>query len=167
MVGTRKKQRPPHQKRSVSKMMKPIRKFRRKEATYLNLIDLGEIEDFNLSGGESGLIERVHKIRKKIIRDFDKSDIRICLTQGIGIYYLVPKALDILETEPWVETDHYQGDLFKACISLPNEYWDQNPEDRTRIKKIAKFAKEILPKQDDNSDRQMRKDVDSAIEKFK
>lgn len=147
--------------------MKPIRKIRRKEAAYLSLIDLGEIEDFNLSGGESGLIERVHRIRKKIIRDFDQSDIRICLTQGIGLYYLVPKALDILEIEPWVETDHYPGDLFKACISIPSEYWDENTEDRTRIKKIAEFAKAILPKQDDNSDRQMRKDVELAINKFK
>ena len=146
--------------------MKPIRKYRRKESTYLSLIDLGELEDFNLTGEESSIIERIHGLRKKVIRDFDQSDIKICLTQGIGIFYLIPKALEILTDNPFIETDHYPGDLFKACISILNEFWNNNPDDKERMKQVVKSAEANFIEQGDNSDRQLRKDLDLAITKF-
>ena len=146
--------------------MKPIRKYKRKESIYLNLIELGEIEDFNLSGEESSIVERIHGLRKKIIRDFNQSDIRICLTQGVGIFYLIPKALDILKIDPFVETDHYPGDLFNACISIPKEFWDDNPDDKERMRQVVKSAEANFIEQGDNSDRQLRKDLDLAKTKF-
>ncbi len=65
--------------------------------------------DFN-----SRLVTACHTLRKKRLCDFSVEDLRIMIGQGVGLEYLLPKAIDILENNPLSEGDFYEGDLLVA-----------------------------------------------------
>lgn len=69
----------------------------------------------------SHLVTTCHKLRKKRLSDFSVEDLRIMIGQGIGLKFLLPKAVDILEENPFAEGDFYAGDLLLAVAKSPEE----------------------------------------------
>ncbi len=112
-----------------------------KSADYLSLIELGQISDFEITESEAGFIQKIHAIRNKFLRDFTADEVRVCLVQDVGTVYLLPKALNLLETNPWIETEHYDGDLLNACINIDDQCWDLVKDARDRMRAILKTAK--------------------------
>lgn len=116
---------------------------------------------------QSHLVTTCHRLRKKPIDDFTVEDLRIMVGQNIGVKYLLPLALDILETKPLVEGNFYQGDLLKAVIELPYQYWSDDPESFARMHQIGlealKLLRGLLPQDTDES----VDDLIRALEQFK
>lgn len=69
----------------------------------------------------SHLVTTCHKLRKKSLSDFSIEDLRIMIGQGIGLKFLLPKAVDILKENPFAEGDFYAGDLLVAVAKSPEE----------------------------------------------
>ena len=65
---------------------------------------------------ESYLVSTVHRLRKKPLAEFTVEDLRIMIGQGIGLPYLIPLAVAVLEREPLAEGDFYPGDLLSSVI---------------------------------------------------
>jgi len=76
----------------------------------------------------SYLIKTVHSLRSKKIKDFSVEDLRLMIGQEIGLKYLIPSAIEILEREPLAEGDYYPGDLLKMVLTINNNFWANNPE---------------------------------------
>jgi len=146
--------------------MRPGKPISPKTVPYMSLIDLGALSDFQLSGDESGLIQRVHALRKKLLRDFLPHEIRLCVGQGIGLAYLVPRALDILARDPWIETEYYPGDLLNACIEVERPFWDEHSEERDRIRGVLKLAAAAATPERRDIGRQERRDLEHGLKKF-
>ena len=77
---------------------------------------------------DSRLVQRTHALRKKPIKDFTVEDLRLMIGQNIGLEYLIPIAISILEKDFLAEGDFYKGDLLKAVLSSEETYWKKNKE---------------------------------------
>ncbi len=81
----------------------------------------------------SYLVTTCHRLRKKPVGQFTVEDLRIMIGQEIGLPFLVPLALEVLEREPLAEGDFYPGDLLKSLLGVSGEFWHREPEWRERL----------------------------------
>ena len=88
----------------------------------------------------SHLVSECHRLRKVQLRLFTIENLRIMLGQDVGSRYLVPIALEHLESDPFVSGDFYAGDLLCNVLSLPSTFWAANPQLRTRAAAVAARA---------------------------
>ena len=86
------------------------------------------------------MIERCHALRKIPIGRLSPADLRLLLGQAIGAKFLMPLALELLEADPLTEAEYYPGDLLKAAMSLPAEYWSSHAVEKQRLLSFAHFA---------------------------
>src|SRR5687768_6390163 len=71
----------------------------------------------------SSLVVRCHELRQKPLREMTVEDLRVLVGQGIGLDFLVPLALNHLDTDPLVGGDLYRGDLLAAVIRIDERFW--------------------------------------------
>lgn len=71
----------------------------------------------------SFMISTCHNLRKKPIHQFDVEDLRLMISQKIGIAFLIPEALRKLDKNLFLEGHLYPGDLFEAVLSAGLNYW--------------------------------------------
>ena len=65
----------------------------------------------------TGLIERVHKARKKPLDELTVEDLRMLIGQQVGLSHLMPLAIALIERDPMAEGDFYPGDLLSSVVS--------------------------------------------------
>ncbi len=82
---------------------------------------------------ESYLVTTCYKLRKKPLNQFEIEDFRILIGQDIGLKYLIPLALDILEKDILAEGHFYEGDLLKSVLTSNPNYWKIEREDWKKI----------------------------------
>ena len=107
----------------------------------------------------TSLVEKCFQYRRIPIKDLTVEQIRLLLGQKIGIKYLLPKALLILQENILAEGDCYPGDLLACVLRLDISKWKehyglqhrfddlltlkkseiQNSEDRQLLKMIADY----------------------------
>jgi len=85
----------------------------------------------------SALVTTVHRLRKKQVSEFAVEDLRIMIGQGVGLPYLIPRAVEVLEGDPFAEGDYYRGDLLAAVIDQVVWLADQ-PELGGRVGALAR-----------------------------
>ena len=86
---------------------------------------------------DSYLVTTCHRLRRKPLREFSAEDLRIMIGQGIGLRWLVPLALEVLEEDPLAAGDFYSGDLLAAVLRLGPKLWSQEPEWHVRAKAVV------------------------------
>ena len=77
---------------------------------------------------DSHLETTCHRLRKVPIDEFEVEDFRIMIGQDLGLKFLMPFALEILEENPLAEGDYYPGDLMKAVLTVRSDFWSGNRE---------------------------------------
>ena len=55
-----------------------------------------------------------------------KEEIRLLIGQKIGLKYVIPKAIDLLEQNPLIEVYYYEGDLLSNMLKLSFDDWCDN-----------------------------------------
>lgn len=93
-----------------------------------------------ISTVDSHLVKTVRRLRELPIRDYRIEDLRLMIGQGIGLPYLVPIALEVLEADPFAEGDYYPGDLLKMVTSVPMAFWSEHPSYRRRAAHVVRRA---------------------------
>ena len=53
--------------------------------------------------------------------------------QQIGLFFLIPLALEKLEENPVAEGHFYPGDLLQSVLSVPDEMWKKHSEWTSRL----------------------------------
>ncbi len=86
---------------------------------------------------DSYLVSTCHRLRKKPLAEFGVEDLGIMIGQNIGLPYLIPLALDVLEREPLVMGDMFPGDLLDSVLRVSAEYWRGEREWRDRLYRIV------------------------------
>lgn len=89
---------------------------------------------------DSHLVTTCHRLRKKPIGQFSIEDLRIMVGQNIGARFLVPRILDVLETDPFAEGDFFPGDLLASLMRLPDDYWREHDDQLRRAQSTASRA---------------------------
>ena len=101
---------------------------------------------------DSHLVVTCHQLRKKPINAFTNEDLRIMIGQNIGLPFLMPKAITVLEGNPLAEGDFYSGDLLKNVTSVDSSFYDRSPELLDRVVLITKRAIDLLQSSPSDAD---------------
>jgi len=86
-------------------------------------LEILENEVWDETGFRSVLMDRCFKLRKKCLNEFTVEDLRIMISQQIGLTYLIPLAIEIFKADIFAEGDLYPGDLLKSVLTVGAEFW--------------------------------------------
>jgi contact-dependent growth inhibition (CDI) system CdiI-like immunity protein len=86
----------------------------------------------------TGMVARCMRLRRTPLRDFTLGDLRLLVSQQIGLRTLVPTALQLILNEPLLEADFYPGDLLSALLRIDEAYWSDSPVERGQLVSIAR-----------------------------
>lgn len=98
----------------------------------------------------SNLIMTCNSLRKKQLQDFTTEDLRIMIGQEIGLYYLMPLAIEILTDNIFAEGDMYEGDLLKNVLDLDTKFWDDHKIYWQQLNDIIKERRQEIAKMNFN-----------------
>jgi hypothetical protein len=90
----------------------------------------------------SHLVTTCHRLRNVPIGQLNVEELRILLGQSIGVTYLVPLALEILEANPLAEGDFYPGDLLCSVLRLNPNIWRQHPDWAAHLQSIVRALRD-------------------------
>lgn len=109
-----------------------------------------EQQDWGVPTQETYLVKRCHALRHLPLKELTTEDLRILIGQEIGLLFLVPLALEVLERDPLIEGDFYPGDLLKLVAEIPKGFWEVHNEMRHSLCKIVFKAIELLESRKDD-----------------
>lgn len=92
----------------------------------------------------SYLVTTCHKLRKKQLKHFEIEDLRIMIGQNIGLTFLIPLAIEVLEKNILAEGDFYEGDLLESVLTTDPNYWKNESTNHKKICKLFKNNKAVL-----------------------
>lgn len=98
----------------------------------------------NPSEFPTDLVEKCYRYRKISIAKLTDEQIRLLISQKIGIEYLIGIALEKLERNILTECDFYEGDLLMAVSSLPTEFWNENQAEFLTFKSLVERNSELI-----------------------
>lgn len=105
----------------------------------------------------SYVVTTCHKARQKPIKLLSYEEIRCLIGQKIGLRFLLPIAIDILQTNPLIDVTYYDGDLLIVVLRLDIDDWKYNQdelktfitilqENRSKIEMCEEISKELVNK---------------------
>lgn len=94
----------------------------------------------------SNLIKTCNSLRKKQLQDFTTEDLRIMIGQEIGLYFLMPLAIETLTNDLFAEGDMYEGDLLKNVLEVDTTFWDDNKNYWHQLNDILKDRRQEITK---------------------
>ncbi|CQR56560.1 contact-dependent growth inhibition system immunity protein [Paenibacillus riograndensis] len=74
----------------------------------------------------TGLIIKVHELRKLPLEYWTNEDLRLMILQQISLEYLVPIALYRLARNPFNSGELYVGDLLYTIVRIEEDFWKQH-----------------------------------------
>lgn len=92
----------------------------------------------------SYLIRNCNRLRKKLLNEFTVEDLREMIGQDIGLKFLIPMAVEILNNNILAEGDMYEGDLLSAVLSSDKIYWQSSVENWSTIIEIYQRNEKAL-----------------------
>lgn len=93
---------------------------------------------------QSSLALKVYHLYSKDIDKFSVEDLRVMISQNIHVNIFMPMALNLLIRNPLISGDYYSGDLLKAVLSIPYDYWESDQISFEKVVKILdKFNSEF------------------------
>jgi hypothetical protein len=90
---------------------------------------------------ETPLIEKCEAALETPLDELSLQQMRLLINQGIGLDLLMPRALDVLDRDPAISVTFFEGDLLRACLTAPPEFWSRRGEQAARLAGIARRAR--------------------------
>ncbi|MFB7313114.1 contact-dependent growth inhibition system immunity protein [Streptomyces sp. NPDC056192] len=77
---------------------------------------------------DTRLITTAHALRRRPVGELSVEDMRLLIGQDIGLPYLLPLAVEVLQENPMAEGHMYEGDLLSAVLTRNPSVWAEFPE---------------------------------------
>jgi hypothetical protein len=112
---------------------------------------LKELEGYSMGEPEfpSGLVLRCHALWRKPLADLTPGDLCILIGQGMSLSHLVPLALEMLEKDPLLDAEYFEGDLLAALADRDPLFFTAHPEWLEVCKSLVYRALEVLEVEDE------------------
>ena len=92
----------------------------------------------------SYLIKTCNSLRKKQLQDFTTEELRIMIGQEIGLYFLIPLAIETLTDNLFAEGDYYEGDLSKSVLDVDTKFWEDNKDYWKQLNELIKNRRQEI-----------------------
>src|SRR5258706_16330377 len=99
-----------------------------------------ENQDWGAPEYDSHLVKECHRLRHVPLEDLTVEHLRMLIGQKISLQYTVPLALEHLIRDPLVSGDMFAGDLLESVQRLPEEFWLEHAELRTKWNAVKRHA---------------------------
>ena len=76
----------------------------------------------------SALVTTCLALYEKPLKDFTVENLRVMIGQSIGLEFLIPLAIEVLQENPFVEGDYYPGDLLSAVLKVEPGFWQTHQD---------------------------------------
>jgi hypothetical protein len=106
------------------------------------------------SADDTRLVVTALALRRRPIGELTDEDLRLLISQDIGLRYLLPLALDVLRKNPMAEGDMYEGALLCAVLTRDPAVWNEFPEPGRELRVIVSALTGLPP------------DVQQKVERF-
>ncbi|WP_298289014.1 contact-dependent growth inhibition system immunity protein [uncultured Lutibacter sp.] len=107
---------------------------------------------------ETDLVKNCYDLRKVPIKNLKPENIRLLIGQNIGVNYILRITFNILEKNPLIDSEFYEGDLLVTLIDYFTKYPNRNQE--------LKLFKILLDFPENFDDRKVNSKVNSFLKKF-
>lgn len=81
----------------------------------------------------TALVKKCFEYRKIKVSELTIAQIRLLISQKIGLAYLIPIALDKLEQNVLIEGELYEGDVLESVSKIPMKFWNKNSTEFLRF----------------------------------
>lgn len=109
----------------------------------------------------TGLVHKCHEYRKIPLGTLTIEQIRVLISQNIGLVYLMPIALQTLKKNILTEVSLYEGDLLAAILRVENQYWTIYPQIKNQVVVLLDAQRKNIEKKNiENTHRQILKIID-------
>ncbi|MGX1930625.1 contact-dependent growth inhibition system immunity protein [Flagellimonas sp. 2504JD4-2] len=85
----------------------------------------------------SRLVQNCYEFRKIPLRELNVEQLRLLISQNIGLDYLIALGIEKLKTNVLAEGDLYEGDLLVAISKTSNDFWRENVNEFKILKNIV------------------------------
>ena len=98
-----------------------------------------EKQDFgNPNEAPTNMVKRCLELCKVPLEKFTVEDLRLMIGQEFSLQYLIPLAIEHLQTDIFAEGDYYPGDLLNNVLSVDTKFWTANRDLWTKINELIK-----------------------------
>ena len=127
---------------------------------------VAELEGLAVEKGAYGLGSTAWLARALVspLRQLGPAELRLLLTQGRGVRWVVPLALERLLAEPLAAADYGPGALLAALLTVDPDGWD--PGWTGRLARVVHAARAHLDLLAEPSRTRLADDLDAAREQF-
>lgn len=75
-------------------------------------------------------------LHNKPLKHYTPEDIHFMLVQGSGLKYMVPLAIEILNSDVLIKAESYPSDLLSTVMFIPEKFWKENPNYYNQVYKL-------------------------------
>lgn len=93
---------------------------------------------------DSYVVRTAQAARKKPLSQLSKEEIRLLISQKIGLKYVIPRAIAILEQDPLIEVNYYEGDLLSNMLHLSLDDWSVNHDELRSFQMLLEKNKDLI-----------------------
>ncbi len=86
------------------------------------------------------MVARCLRLRRMPLHVLGLGDLRLLISQKIGLKYTVPQAMEHVSKNAMVEAEYYPGDLLCALLSIDQDYWSEKPAELKWLIAVAQSA---------------------------
>lgn len=106
----------------------------------LNSKSIAELENIECidCGLNSYVVRTSLNALKKPLNQLSIEEVRLLITQKLGVKYLLPIAVNALEDDLFQEVIYYNGDLLNAVLNLPMSFWNDNKDEYEKMRVLIK-----------------------------
>ncbi len=101
----------------------------------LNSKSIAELENIACTdcGLDSYVVRTSVNALKKPLNQLSIEEVRLFITQKLGVKYLLPIAVSALEDDLFQKVQYYDGDLLNAVLNLPMSFWNDNKDEYEKM----------------------------------
>ena len=116
---------------------------------------------------DSYLVTTCHALRRKPLADFGTEDLRIMIGQNIGVSFLLPLAVRVLQADPLASGDCYHGDLLVAVLACDLKKSPDWPKFVLSLEDIADRALKLLAREHGGIDGEILSNLRSGAQRLR
>jgi hypothetical protein len=103
----------------------------------------------------------------KPVDSLTTADLRLLISQDIGLAFVMPLALSIVEQDPLIEVDYFRGDLLDAMLRASSDFYLDHPDIRRRMEEIVDKMPQALDRLDHIDFDTTSEALDDALASFR
>lgn len=99
-----------------------------------------ESEDWGEPDYDSYVVRTVYALRRKRLLDLTHKELRLALSQRVGLPYILDLAFFRLRMNPFIGGDFYNGDIIAALVLADQSVWQDRSDLRAELPDLLQKA---------------------------